>query len=82
MGALVRLVADYGSRVAIALLVFGVLYVAFRYVTRANNRVSSDSENQSENKNRKGPVEPEVCSMCSGPLDDDLKCQYCGTRHR
>lgn len=82
MGVLVRLAVDYGSRVIIALLVIGTLYVALRYISRFNDRASSESERRSQEKNKKDPIKPEVCGMCSGPLDADLKCQYCGTRHR
>ncbi len=80
MGVLVRLIIDYGLRVAIALLAICVSYAVIRYVLQSRSGISSDSE---KNRSRKeGPVEPEVCGMCSGPLDENLKCQYCGTRHR
>ncbi len=81
MGILVRLIVEYGLRVAIVLLLAGLLYLAIRYVSHSNARVSSESE-KPRSRNNKGPVEPEVCGMCSGPLDDNLKCEYCGTRHR
>ena len=84
MGVLVRLIIDYGLRVAIALLAICVSYAIIRYVMHSRISMSSDSEKNRSRKEgpKEGSIEPEVCRMCSGPLDDNLKCEYCGTRHR
>ena len=84
MGVLMRLIIDYGLRVAIAVLAICASYVVIRYVFQSRISASSDSETNRSRKQgpTEGPLEPEVCSMCSGPLDENLKCEYCGTRHR
>lgn len=79
MGVLVRLIADYGFRLAVIVLAIGVSYVIFRYLLPA--RIGKSSGTQQSDK-KSGPVEAEVCSRCAGPLDDNLTCVYCGTRHR